>query len=216
MSSHDASSLGPRGMRAAIRGGQGPRGMRAAIRGGQGPRWMPWVAALVGLLTLAPARAQAQAATCEVNNAATCTAGGLATFSINLTITTAAVVTTPNSIVNFPTATAADFTVGAGSVVSVPFVIRSNTSWALAISSPATTWTAAPASARQNKPRSDLEWSTAAAGTYAAVTGAPVTFTTGAATGTGAFNLWLRVRWAWTLDTPGNYTIPVTVTLTAP
>ncbi len=197
---------------------------RAGMRGWGCQRWLTVLAAAslaLGSSAAAPGGSlRAQTPTCEVNNQASCTAGGTAAFSINVTITTAALVTTPTSLISFPVPTSDDFALGSGPATGVTFAVRANTSWALAVSSSAGTWTGSPASARQNKPRSDLEWSTAAGGSYTGVTASPAAFASGGAMGTILAGvpqtLWLRVRWTWLQDTPGTYTIPVTVTLTAP
>jgi len=42
------------------------------------------------------------------------------------------------------------------------------------------------------------------------------TLVTGAATASSATNLFLRTLYDWTLDTPGNYSLTVVLTLTAP
>ena len=71
------------------------------------------------------------------------------------------------------------------------------------------------------KPIGDLAWSTAAAGTYAAITASDVTFASGAAA-TNGFAAQAFFRTTWSSDftspsnAPGTYSLPIVFTLSAP
>lgn len=170
---------------------------------------------LSGILaaSLATARPAAAQLTCTVTVVASCTVGGAASAALSIQIRSVSRVTMASSSVSMP---APIDTSGFGPPGSVGFEVRSNAAWTLVISSGSAVWTASPPSARQNKPRSDLQWSLAAAGTYTDVTGTQVTFASGAATNSSVQTLYLRYKFAWLLDAPGNYSIPISVVLTAP
>jgi len=154
--------------------------------------------------------------TCTVNNQATCTLGGTATSSLNITIQQATRVTLASSTVTIPQPTDASYTAGFGSPGSVTFEVRSNANWRVSISSSSTTWSFSPVTARNNKPRSDLQWATAPAGPYTDMSATITSIATGGATNSTVQTLYLRSKYNWTLDRPGTYSIPVQVVLTAP
>jgi hypothetical protein len=54
------------------------------------------------------------------------------------------------------------------------------------------------------------------AGTFTALTTTDVNLVTGAATASNATTLFLHTFYSWTLDTPGNYSLAVVLTLTSP
>ena len=98
--------------------------------------------------------------------------------------------------------------------------VKSNRSWSLHIAATAATWTASSTqpgvAARPNKPASDLQWSTSAAGGFAGMTVAGVTAAMGGASGGTATTYYFHALYSWSLDTPGAYALPVVFTLTAP
>jgi hypothetical protein len=100
--------------------------------------------------------------------------------------------------------------------VATVLALRSNTSYAVAISAASATWTGVPGSAWQTKPAGDLEWSLDPAGPFVSVTTTPVSVSTGSATGNGVLTVYLRSRFVWASDVPGSYSLPVRFTLTAP
>lgn len=162
-----------------------------------------------------PARLSAQGS-CFVNNQATCTAGGDAANAITVTITVATRLSVPLTTVSVPGPTAANYEVGFGAAVNVPLTVSSNSSWAISLSVANPLWTATPGTARQNKPAADLQWATASAGPFTDATTTPVSVFAGAPVGGGVSPLFLRARFEWAVDTPGNYEIPVQLTITAP
>jgi len=70
--------------------------------------------------------------------------------------------------------------------------------------------------ARANKPAADLMWSTAPSGSFAALTTSDASLIGGAATVNDATTLYFQTLYNWTLDTPGNYSLSIVLTLTAP
>jgi hypothetical protein len=173
------------------------------------------LALVVGLGLATPARASAQG-TCEVNNQATCTAGGDAAHAISVTISVATRLSVPLSTIAVPGPTSANFEVGFGTAVNVPLTVWANSPWAISLSAGAPQWTGTPGTARQNKPAADLQWGTTSAGPFTDATTTPVSIRGGAPVGGGVVPLFLRARFQWALDTPGNYEIPVRLTITAP
>lgn len=153
---------------------------------------------------------------CLVNNVASCTVGGTATTGITVVISTVARLTSLTGTLTLPQPNVTQFEAGAGTPLAVALSVRANTSWVLSIRGTAATWTATPASAWQSKPLADLEWATSAAGPFVAMTTVPVSVTSGSATASASPPLFLRGRFAWAQDVPGNYSMPVQVILTAP
>lgn len=172
------------------------------------------VAVVMALAAAAvPAMAQVN---CTLNNVNTCTAGGNASTAITITISTVARLTSPTGSLTLPQPNVTQFEAGAGSPLAVSLNVRANTSWALTIRAGASTWTGSPASAWQTKPVGDLEWATASGGPYTAMTTTPVALANGSATASAAPPLYLRGRFNWVQDKPGNYSIPVQIILTSP
>ena len=116
--------------------------------------------------------------------------------------------------------TPADFDAGFNATAGPTLTVSANASWTLSLRAAAATWTATNTSpgapARTNKPAADLKWSTASNGTFAALTTGDVTLFTGSATASNATTLYFQTLYNWTLDTPGNYSMAVVLTLTAP
>jgi len=116
--------------------------------------------------------------------------------------------------------TPADFDAGFNATTGPTLTVSANASWTLSLRAAVATWTATNTSpgapARTNKPAADLKWSTASNGTFAALTTGDVTLFTGSATASNATTLYFQTLYDWTLDTPGNYSLAVVLTLTAP
>jgi hypothetical protein len=116
--------------------------------------------------------------------------------------------------------TTTDFDAGFNATPGPTLTISANAPWTLLVRSAATFWTAANTSpgapARTTKPAGDLKWSTASNGTFNALTTGDVTLVSGVATASSATTLYFQTLYNWTLDTPGNYSLSVVLTLTAP
>lgn len=174
------------------------------------------LALALGALWATPAARAAAQGSCDVNNQASCLAGGDATHAITVTVTVAARLTVGSFTVALPGPAVASFDAGFGTAVSVPLSVWANTSWVVAVSSLDPLWTATPGSAWQSKPVTDLQWGLAAAGPFTDVTTTPVTVQTGSAVAAGSVPLHLRAKFSWLQDAPGAYELPLTVTITAP
>jgi hypothetical protein len=116
--------------------------------------------------------------------------------------------------------TTTDFDAGFNTTAGPTLTVSANAPWMLHLRSAATFWTATNTSpsapARTTKPAGDLLWSTASGGTFNALTTGDVTLVGGAATASTATTLFFQTLYDWTLDTPGNYSLSVVLTLTSP
>ena len=116
--------------------------------------------------------------------------------------------------------TPADFDAGFNATPGPTFTVSANAPWTLSLRASSALWTATNTSpgapARTTKPTADLKWSTASNGTYTAMSTTDATLVSGAATASNSTNLFFQTLYDWTLDTPGNYSLTVVLTLTAP
>lgn len=116
--------------------------------------------------------------------------------------------------------TPTDFDAGFNSTTGPTLTVSANAPWTLHLRSSSTFWTAVNTSpgapARTTKPAGDLSWSTSSGGIFSALTNSDVSLVTGAATASSATTIYFRTLYNWTLDTPGNYSMTVVLTLTAP
>ena len=81
------------------------------------------------------------------------------------------------------------------------------------------TFTATGSLARANKPVSDIRWSEVNSGVDTGLSTTAATITSGsagAATGSNVKTLYWWTTLSWTGDPPGSYSMPITLTLTAP
>jgi hypothetical protein len=158
----------------------------------------------------ANAQCSGNAGTCNTTNTASVTVGALVKLGMSSNAT---------ALTN-PTADNVD----AGNTLQnagPTFTVKANRSWTLKIkSNVAANWDYVGSDAGV-KPISDLAWSTAAAGTYAAITASDVTFASGAAA-TNGFAAQAFFRTSWSSDftspsnAPGTYSLPIVFTLSAP
>jgi hypothetical protein len=158
----------------------------------------------------ANAQCSGNAGTCNTTNTASVTVGALVKLGMSSAITT----------LTNPTADDVD----AGNVIAdagPSFTIKANRSWTLKIKSQnAANWTYVGSDAGV-KPIGDLAWSTAAGGTFAAITAADATFTSGASSTNGtAAQAFFKTSWTSDFtsasNAPGTYSLPIVFTLTAP
>lgn len=176
-------------------------------------RFAAMVACAAGALAV-PSLSEAQ---CSVNGApASCGAAG------NVSMIAGRVVrlqlSTSSTALTAPTT--ADFDAGFNATTGPTLTVSANAAWRLHLRASSAVWTATNTSpgapARINKPAGDLNWSTAPGGPFAALTTSDASLVTGAATANNATTLYFRTLYDWTLDTPGNYSLPVVLTLTSP
>lgn len=168
------------------------------------------LALVAGLSTVAQAQpvTGSGASPVVVNTYVTVTAPSIFKLTINDTSTA---VTAPSET---------DFDNGGQDVMSaVAATVKSNRPYTLNISTNATNWTGS-AGGRANKPVGDLLWGTGVASPTTAIGSslAPIVpaSTTGNNGSSSAATINYRIKWGYTDDTPGTYTIPVVYTLTSP
>jgi hypothetical protein len=197
------------------RGRRGPRPVAATCA------WVrvPLLALLVPLLPLlaVPRGAILAQGQCNERGDGNCTVGGNATFAAFVTVTAAVRLSSPATSVSLTSPTGSEYDAGFGPSTGPVLTMKANTAWTVTIRSTQATWTASPAPARANKPLADLLWSTSATGPFTAMSTNGVSIATGV-TGTPgtAIPLHFRVLYAWSLDTPGTYSLPLQLTVTAP
>lgn len=116
--------------------------------------------------------------------------------------------------------TSSDFDAGFNSTAGPMLTVSANAAWTLHIRASTATWTGTTTStgapARANKPAGDLKWALASTGPFAALTTTDAPLVNGAATAGNATSIYFRTLYDWTLDTPGNYSLSIVLTLTAP
>jgi hypothetical protein len=116
--------------------------------------------------------------------------------------------------------TPTDFDAGFNSTTGPLLTVSANAAWTLHVRASTAVWAATNTSpgapARTTKPAADLKWSTAPNGTFNALTTTDVVLVGGAATASSPTTLYFQTVYGWTLDTPGNYSLAVILTLTSP
>lgn len=124
-------------------------------------------------------------------------------------------VTVTPTVVTFTSPNATDFTNGFTVALGHTAVINANAGWQLLISSGQALWTAG-GGGRSDKPQADLLWGLSSGGGFTAVTSAPSQVATGSETNSTSMSIYYKVLWTWNLDSPGTYSLPVTLTISAP
>ena len=116
--------------------------------------------------------------------------------------------------------TPADFDAGLNATTGPTFTVSANAPWTLHMRAFSALWTATNTSpgapARTNKPAGDLKWSTTSNGAFSALTTTDVNLLTGSAAASSATTLYFQTLYNWTLDTPGNNSLAIVLTLTSP
>lgn len=163
---------------------------------------------VLALLAMSAAQAQAQntcaANPCSLNDTVKVTVSTV----LRLTLSQSATALTP------PTEAAYDagFQLDNGPVATV----KANRGWTLKVSGSAATWTVANG-ANASKAVGDLLWATTSGGTYTGLTTSPATFSSAATGNSGvAQPVFYKTLWSYANDTPGDYSLVVVYTLSAP
>ncbi|MDQ6690172.1 MAG: hypothetical protein M3Z18_06645 [Gemmatimonadota bacterium] len=171
------------------------------------------LSAALGLFAAGPLAGQActangSPASCNRTRSVSMTAGRV----VRLQVSTAATTLTP------PTPT--DFDNGFNATTGPTFTVSANAAWTLYMRAQTVYWAAVNTSpgapARTTKPAGDLKWSKTSNGTFNALTTSDVTLASGTATASNVTSLFFQTLYNWTLDTPGNYSLTVVLTLTSP
>jgi hypothetical protein len=117
------------------------------------------------------------------------------------------------------TPTWADFTTGYLNVATpVSLTARANRSYMVTISAATPTFSFTPAGAQPNpnKPRSDLQWAHSSGGAYTSIGTGGTVLSGGAATNGASQDVYYRTLWNIAQAPPGNYSLNVSFTISAP
>lgn len=171
-----------------------------------------FVLALSIALSPSVARAQCTAAgsggTCNQPGSVSMTAGRVVRLQVSAG-STSLIAPTPT-----------DFDAGLNATTGPALTMSANAGWALYLRASTALWSATNTSpgapARTDKPAADLRWSTAAGGPFVSLTTTDANLVTGAATASSATTLYFQTLYSWTLDTPGDYSLTLVLTLTSP
>ena len=163
---------------------------------------------VLALLALGAGQAQAQntcaANPCSLNDTVKVTVSTVLRLTLSQSATS---LTAPNEA-----AYDAGFQLDNGPVATV----KANRGWTLKVSANAALWTAANG-AQASKAAADLLWSTTSGGTYTGLTTSPATFGSAATGNAGsAQSVFYKTLWSYANDTPGDYSLVVVYTLSAP
>ena len=116
--------------------------------------------------------------------------------------------------------TTTDFDAGFNATTGPTLTVSANAAWTLHIRAATAVWTATNTSpgapARANKPAGDLKWRTASNGSFTPLSTSDASLVNGNATASDATTLFFQTTYDWALDTPGNYSLSVVLTLTSP
>ena len=116
--------------------------------------------------------------------------------------------------------TTTDFDAGFNSTTGPTLTVSANAPWTLHIRASSALWTATNTSptapARTNKPAADLQWSISSGGGFAALSTTDASLVAGSATASNATTLYFQTLYNWSVDTPGNYSLSIVLTLTSP
>ena len=165
---------------------------------------------LSGLLVVAlatPAAGQTCAGNpCNVDNTASVSVPTILRLTLSSTTTT---LTAPTEAIYD-----AGEAIQAGPVATV----KSNRPWNLQIRATTALWAGVGALDRADKPAGDLQWSRTGGAPFTALGAAPanVYVASQSAGGAQATTFTYRTVWSWAADTPGDYSLVVRYTVTAP
>src|SRR2546423_11339099 len=116
--------------------------------------------------------------------------------------------------------TTSDFDAGFNSTTGPTLTVSANAAWTLQIRAASPLWTATNTAtgvaARVDKPAADLKWSTSSGGVFTALGASDASLVNGAATASNATTLYFQTLYNWSVDTPGNYSLSIVLTLTSP
>ncbi len=149
-------------------------------------------------------------------NSVNCSIPGQVVLTVNGVVS----LQTSSAATTLPPPSPADYNAGFNSTVGPTLTIAANQAWTVYIRAAAPLWTATNTSgslaARATKPVGDLGWSTASNGVFTPLSTTDVKVVSGPASGENIATLYFRTVYNWRLDTPGNYSLSLMLTLTAP
>lgn len=173
--------------------------------------------ATIAIIMAAAVRPATTYAQCTANGApATCGVPG----SVSMTAGRVVRLQTSAASTSLTAPTTGDFDAGFNGTTGPTLTVSANAPWTLHIRAASATWTATNTSpgapARTNKPAGDLKWSLSAGGAFAPLTTSDASLFAGSATASDATTLYFQTLYDWSLDSPGNYSLSIVLTLTSP
>jgi hypothetical protein len=179
----------------------------------------PLLRAILSVLAFGPASSIAQG-NCSVTFNDLTAQSGSCTGTVTLSNTFGRVVrlsSTSSQTTAFATPGVGDYNTGFILATGPAFQVTSNGGWSISISASATSWTGSGVGARQNKPITELAWSTVSGSGYTRLSGTGATVATStSATLASTLQIFYKLFLGWADDTPGSYTLNVTYTVTSP
>lgn len=175
-------------------------------------------AAVVTLIALMPTALRAQLSCSISGTAGKCSPN--VSLSVPATITNPALLafTVSPSTTLTATATVTDMDVvtgmSTGSVATI--TVQGNRTFSISVKGNSALWTATGVGAWASKPVSDLHWSLTPTGASTALSTTASTLMTGSPSSGTPVSVYFRPVVHWLTDTPGNYTMGITFTVTAP
>ena len=116
--------------------------------------------------------------------------------------------------------TTTDFDAGFNSTTGPTLTVSANAAWTLHIRAASALWTAtnttSGVAARVDKPAADLKWSTSSGGVFTALSSSDASLVNGSATASSPTTLYFQTVYDCSVDTPGNYSLSIVLTLTSP
>jgi hypothetical protein len=167
------------------------------------------LASAVGAAVLLGASSLTAQGTCTTTPSCT------VTNTTSATVNTVARLTLDANNTDLGTPVEADFLAGFRDAAGPTATVLSNTAWHVAVVGNTGTFSCTGAGCRATKPASDLNWGTVS-GTYPNNASASATLFSGVGTASSSQQSFYRTDWAFTLDTPGVYTLVVNYTLSEP
>lgn len=143
--------------------------------------------------------------------------GATCTVEVSLPVVDVLKLSVGASIVALGSPTDADYLAGFRDVAAVNVTVSANRPVVVQIGGQAGTFSYTGSMTNPAKPASDLLWATSAAGLSSTTNhmGSLLTFTSQNAAST-VIPLYLRTRWSYSTDVPGNYSLGISFTLSAP
>lgn len=172
--------------------------------------------ALLALLALAVSRAPADAQSCEQTGTGSCAIS----VSLAAAIPFAAQLTVSSASTAFgtigPSTLAAGSTSGTLSATGPTISAIANFGYAVTLKAAASAWSYTGTSTDPAKPVSDLRFRLVTTGPFTTLTTGGTQILSGSAGTSSSTATFLQSLWNWTTNPPGTYSLPLSVTLTAP
>lgn len=173
---------------------------------------------VVTLIALLPTALRAQSS-CSVSGVSGKCSPDIS-LSVPATITNPALLAFTVSPSTTLTATAAvtdmDVVTGMSTGSIATITVQGNRTWSVSVKGNSALWTATGVGAWASKPVSDLHWSLTPTGASTALSTTAGTLMTGNPSSGTPISVYFRPVVHWLTDTPGNYTMGITFTITAP